>query len=157
VQSDERWLADVGFGEGFREPLRLDEPGEQVQPWGVYRLTRDRDDWIYESRDAAQSWRAQYRFTLQPRRLSDFAEMCHHQQTSPQSHFTQKRICSLATPSGRISVSGTRLILTENGQREERALASEAEYESALREYFGIDLHGDRPPPSPALSSSPRA
>lgn len=137
----ERWLVDVGFGETFREPLRLDEPGEQAQPLGVYRLTRDGDDWTYWSRDPAQGWQAQHRFTLQPRRLTDFAEMCRYQQTSPQSHFTQKRICSLATPSGRVSVSGTRLILTENGQRQERELASEAEYEWALREYFGIDLN----------------
>jgi len=35
VQLEERWLADVGFGECFREPLRLDEPGEQVQPGGT--------------------------------------------------------------------------------------------------------------------------
>lgn len=148
VQLEERWLADVGFGESFREPLRLDEPGEQAQPHGVYRLTRDGDDWTYWSRDPAQGWQARYRFTLQPRRLTDFAEMCRYQQTSPQSHFTQKRICSLATPSGRISVSGTRLILTEHGQRQERELASEAEYESALREYFGIDLH----PATPAMT-----
>lgn len=140
VQLEERWLADVGFGEGFREPLRLDELGEQAQPWGAYRLTRDGDDWTYWSRDPAQGWQAGYQFTLQPRQLMDFAEMCHYQQTSPQSHFTRKRICSLATTSGRISVSDMRLILTEHGQREERELASETEYESALREYFGIEL-----------------
>jgi N-hydroxyarylamine O-acetyltransferase len=140
VQLEERWLADVGFGDCFREPLQLDDPGEQAQPWGVYRLTRDGDDWTYWSRDPAQGWRPQYRFTLQPRRLGDFAEMCHHMQTSPQSHFTQRRICSLATLQGRISVSDTRLIITEHGQRQERELAGQAEYDSALREYFGIDL-----------------
>ena len=141
IALEERWLVDVGFGEVFREPLRLDEPGEQAQPGGVYRLTHDGDDWTYWSRDPAQGWQVQYRFTLQPRQLADFAEMCRYQQTSPQSHFTQKRICSLATPAGRVTVSGTRLILAENGQREERELTSEAEYESVLREYFGIDLH----------------
>lgn len=140
VQLEERWLADVGFGECFREPLQLDDPGEQSQPWGVYRLTRDGDDWTYWSRDAAQIWQAQYQLTLQPRQLGDFAEMCHYMQTSPQSHFTQKRICSLATPQGRISISDTRFIVTEHGQRQERELTGQIEYEAALRQYFGIEL-----------------
>jgi N-hydroxyarylamine O-acetyltransferase len=137
----ERWLVDVGFGDVFREPLRLIEPDEQAQPWGVYRLSRDRDDWTYWSRDPARGWQAQYQFTQQARQLRDFGEMCLYQQTSPQSHFTRKRICSLATPAGRISLSDMRLIVTEQGQRTERELTGEAEYEATLREHFGIDLH----------------
>src|SRR5437763_17205555 len=41
VELNERWLADVGFGEGFREPLRLDEAGEQAQAFGAYRIRQD--------------------------------------------------------------------------------------------------------------------
>ena len=91
-------------------------------------------------RDEAGGWPAQYCFTLQPRQLTNFAEMCRYQQTSPQSHFTQKRICSLATPEGRVTLSDSRLIITGHGQRQERELTNQAEYEAALREYFGIDL-----------------
>lgn len=140
VRLEEPWLADVGFGDSYRAPLRLDDPGEQAQPEGVYRLTRDGDDWTYWSRDPAQAWQPQYRFTLQPRQLGDFAEMCHYQQTSPESHFTRKRICSLATPEGRVSLSDMRLIVTDRGQRQERELAGPAEYETVLREHFGIAL-----------------
>ena len=31
VSLEQRWLVDVGFGDSFREPLLLDERGEQVQ------------------------------------------------------------------------------------------------------------------------------
>src|SRR5574341_1574684 len=41
VELGEPWLADVGYGGGFREPLRLVENLEQVQGWSVYRLLRD--------------------------------------------------------------------------------------------------------------------
>ncbi|HXV41887.1 MAG TPA: arylamine N-acetyltransferase [Anaerolineae bacterium] len=140
VQLEERWLADVGFGECFREPLRLDEPGEQVQPLGVYRLTQDNDAWVYWGHEEALSWQPQYQFTLQPRRLADFAGMCHYHQTSPESHFTQKRICSLATPEGRVSLSDSWLIITANSRREERELVGRGEYEAALREWFGVEL-----------------
>ncbi len=141
VQLEERWLADVGFGESFREPLRLDEPGEQAQVWGTYRLTHDGSDWTYWERDETTGWQPQYRFTLQPHQLADFAERCHYQQTSPESHFTQKRICSLATPEGRVTISDFRLIITQNGRRQERELTGRAEYEMTLREYFGVELN----------------
>jgi N-hydroxyarylamine O-acetyltransferase len=79
-------------------------------------------------------------FTLQPRRLSDFADMCRYHQTSPQSHFTRKRVCSLATPSGRVTLSDMSLISTKGGERQEILLTNDQEYAGALREHFGIDL-----------------
>jgi N-hydroxyarylamine O-acetyltransferase len=63
---------------------------------------------------------------------------CEYQQTSPESHFTQNRICSLLTPNGRISVSDTRFIVSENGARRERAVNDEKDYAELLRERFGI-------------------
>jgi N-hydroxyarylamine O-acetyltransferase len=65
--------------------------------------------------------------------------MCHYHQTSPHSHFTQARICSRATESGRITLSEMRLITTHaNGERQERELPDEEEYAAVLRECFGI-------------------
>lgn len=140
VQLEERWLADVGFGDCFRDPLRLDEAGEQVQPLGAYQLTHAGNEWVYWERGEALDWQPQYQFTLQPRRLSDFAGMCHVQQTAPESHFTRQRICSIATPSGRASLSDRRLIITSHGRREEQLLGDEAAVESALWEWFGVRL-----------------
>ena len=140
VQLEERWLADVGFGESFRDPLRLDEAGEQRQEWGVYQMTHDGVEWRMLEKNGEGQMVDGYQFTLQPRRLADFAEMCRYQQTSPESHFTQKRICSLAAPEGRVSLSDMRLIITANGERQERELSGSAEYAAKLREYFGIEL-----------------
>ena len=64
--------------------------------------------------------------------------MCRYHQTSPQSHFTRKRVCSLATPDGRVTLSDLRLITTRGGVREERMLASEEEHAAMLRELFGV-------------------
>ncbi len=85
-------------------------------------------------------WKPQYSFSLQPRHLEEFAAMCHFHQTSPDSSFTRKRICTRATPEGRVTLSGMNLIVTNKGQREERILASEDEWISAIREFFGIGL-----------------
>lgn len=140
VQLEGRWLADVGFGESFRDPLRLDDPEPQVQPFGAYRVSHEGGQWLMQERRPDGQWNADgYTFTLQPRQLSEFAAMCRWQQTAPESHFVQKRICSRATPDGRITLSDGRLIVTANGQRQERMLSSEAEYAAVLREYFGLE------------------
>jgi N-hydroxyarylamine O-acetyltransferase len=141
VRLDEPWLADVGFGDCFRLPLRLStrdaQPGGdghsyRVVPEGPYRILQRRDD--------GGPWEAQYRFTLQARGLADYAVMCHYHQTSPDSHFTQRRICSRATPGGRITLSNTRLIVTADRQRREHELEGEQAVADALRAHFGLEL-----------------
>jgi len=140
VQLEERWLADVGFGDSFREPLLLDSRDEQTQTGEAYRLSDAEDEHLILERREADAWKPQYRFTLQPYELSDFGEMCHYHQTSPESPFTQRRTCSIATPEGRITVTGLRLITTVGGERDERELAGAGEYVAALREHFGVTL-----------------
>lgn len=139
VNLEQRWLVDVGFGDSFREPLRLDERGEQAQCRRAYRILSEGPYLILMQRDASDEWKAQYRFTLQPYQYADYAEMCRYHQTSPQSHFTKARLCSRATPEGRVTLSEWRLITTSlDGEREERIITSQAEYESLLRHQFGI-------------------
>jgi N-hydroxyarylamine O-acetyltransferase len=139
VTLEQRWLADVGFGDSFLEPLLLDEEGEQRQTPDAFRIDHAGDYRIVMRREVGE-WKANYRFTLQPYGYEDFAEMCRYHQTSPQSHFTQKRICSRATETGRITLSDMRLIETKGDKREERTLSDKKEYEAVLRERFGIVL-----------------
>jgi N-hydroxyarylamine O-acetyltransferase len=142
---DADWLADVGFGDSFRLPLRLQPDIEQDGGDGhMYRLravATDTNDaaWVVQ-RHSKTDWEAQYRFTLQPHRMADFAERCLFQQSSPDSHFTQRRICTLALPKGRVTLSDLRLITTLHGAREERELGSEDEFRDVLAQRFGIAL-----------------
>jgi N-hydroxyarylamine O-acetyltransferase len=139
VTLEQRWLVDVGFGDSFREPLLLDERGEQRQGTRSFRLVPDGSQLILMRRDDGDEWKAQYRFTLQSYEYADYAGMCRYHQTSPASHFTRGRICSRATAGGRISLSEMRLITTfERGERQERTLTNEEEYAATLREHFGI-------------------
>jgi N-hydroxyarylamine O-acetyltransferase len=139
VTLEERWLADVGFGDSFRDPLRLDARGEQVQGDRAWRIDEDGSHLVLLRREGADGpWAPQFRFTLQPHEYADYADMCRYHQTSPQSHFTQRRICSLATPDGRVSLSEMRLITTRNGFRQERLLASDEEHAATLREMFCV-------------------
>lgn len=139
VSLEQRWLVDVGFGDSFLEPLLLDEPGEQLQGNRAYQIITDGSVFTLRQRIADGEWKAQYRFTLQPHEYDDYAEMCRYHQTSPESHFTRARICSLATEGGRITLSDMRFISTSTtNEKQERNLTSDAEYATILRERFGI-------------------
>lgn len=136
VDLSERWLADVGFGDSFREPLRLDEPGGQVQRGRMYRVAHDslRGTMLWTDDSPAPHG---YRFSLTPRRLADYEAMCLYHQTSAESSFTRRRVCTLATRQGRWTVSDLRLIVTEDGVRHETELTEE-DWRRTLEERFGI-------------------
>lgn len=135
VHLEENWLVDVGFGESFSEPLNLSQEGE----YGGYRLRHDGHYWLVQALKK-DHWQTQFRFTPEPHQFSEFQRMCVYHQTSPESKFTQHRLCSRATLEGRITVVDRRLILTRWGDRQERRLKTEQEYRRALADYFHIKI-----------------
>ncbi len=140
VRLEERWLGDVGFGDLFLAPLRLDVADEQREGERFFRIADEGTHWTLSERRGLGEWKPAYSFTLQRRKLDDYASTNHYQQTSPESSFTQRRVCSLATPEGRISLSDMRLIITARGERREQTLVSEDEVVAALHEHFAIEL-----------------
>ncbi|XP_012718394.2 arylamine N-acetyltransferase, pineal gland isozyme NAT-10 [Fundulus heteroclitus] len=155
-----RWLCDVGFGvPGFSVPLSLETCGPQEQGHRVYRLRRDSDsdmrflEWQKEeNRGEDGEWTEIYKFTLEPRRLEEFAEMCQYHQSSPSSIFFCKSLCMLLKPGGRLTYIGRRLITTtfpseatggvlETTTRE----LEDEEIPAVLAQHFGIVL------PSPLI------
>jgi len=140
VDLDEAWLADVGFGDSFVEPLRLEVGVEQPQNRRKFRIVEEDGSLHMEMAEPGKDFKRQYSFTLTPRKLEDFAGMCHYHQTSPESPFTRKSVCSMATVDGRITIADRRLIFTRNGQKEESGLGSEEEWREALARYFGVVL-----------------
>jgi N-hydroxyarylamine O-acetyltransferase len=132
------WLVDVGFGESCRQPLPLDEGAAWPDP--DYNITRDGEYSVLRERDSQGQWHAGYRFTLQSHNFAEYEPMCIFHQTSPDSSFTRRRVCTLARPNGRITLSDMRLITTAGTEKTERILASDAEYAAILRDEFGIIL-----------------
>jgi N-hydroxyarylamine O-acetyltransferase len=166
VPGEAPWLADVGFGDSFIEPLLLRPNLEQPQIGRIFRLSESKTevgsvfqletlaDGNPANADSPGKWKRQYSFTLKPRQLSDFAAMCRYHQTSPESHFTQQRICSLVTPQGRITLSDWKLIERRDGRREERELTGldlsrEDQWRATLKESFAIVLPDGPPQPRP--------
>ena len=141
VQLKQPWLADVGFGDSFTEPKRLDLSEPQMDNGTAYKLTRLNGSMLMSRRPkGSRKWEPQYKFTLRPRKLSDYVPKCGWQQTSPESHFTKNRLCSRLTLNGRITLTDTEFVQTRHGKKLERPVKNGEEFTALLGRHFGIDL-----------------
>jgi N-hydroxyarylamine O-acetyltransferase len=130
------WLADVGFGKHSALPLRYAERGEQSDPFGVFQIVETADGLLDVLLDGSPAYRVDPRALA----LADFEMGRWWQVTSPQSLFRQVLLCSLATPQGRVTLSGRKLVTTDAGGRRERVLKDDAAVLVAYRDLFGIVL-----------------
>ncbi len=145
VELEDRWIADVGFGESFLEPLPFVLEKEELQAGRRFRLIelKPSSEIVMQLRQPDSDWASQYCFTITPRQLTDFKEMCHYHQTSPETMFTQKSICSMATETGRITLSNNRFITSEIDNRNEIEIETEEEYRKILKDGFGMELESE--------------
>ncbi|MFD9867912.1 arylamine N-acetyltransferase [Streptomyces niveus] len=132
----DRWFADVGFGDHSAHPLACDERGDQEDPAGTFRIVPGPDGDL----DVVRDGKPQFRVDQRPRALADFTAGAWYHRTSPDSHFTRSLVCSRNTADGRITLTGSTLITTAAGERNERPLEGDAEILAAYREHFGLDL-----------------
>lgn len=157
VDLDQPYLADVGFGDAFLEPLRLAAGIEQNDLRNTFLLTDECADWLVRERTPGGIWKPLYLFNLVPRSLEDFSEMCRYHQHSPESHFTQGTVCSIATATGRVTISGDRFIETKEGHRTERLIQNETELRTLLAEHFRVtNIDRDILPKRDAVASGSR-
>jgi N-hydroxyarylamine O-acetyltransferase len=139
VDLEEPWLVDVGFGDSFVDPIVFRAGGADQVNGHRYRVSPFGEEWQL-LREDDKGELALYVFRDVPRQLGDYQEMCQFHQTSPESGFTKRWICSKATRDGRITVANPRLIITGEGRREESVLSADDEVRRCLRDNFGIEF-----------------
>ena len=141
VQIDEHaYLTDVGFGEFAFSPVLLDLDATHEDERGTFKFTKEGEDLWVISKKVEQRWVPEYRFALKERQLSDFNERCFFQQTSPESHFTQNRICSIPLQNGRKTISGNMLTIKQDSESQEIEIGNDLEFNEILVEHFGMEL-----------------
>ena len=139
VELDEAWLADVGFGDSFVDPIAFRAGGADDVNGHRYVVQPVADEWQLLREDESGTVPL-YAFRDVAHELGDYGEMCRYQQTSPASHFTKSWVCSRATPDGRITLANMRLIVARGSEREERQLRDEADVRNCLRELFEVEF-----------------
>jgi N-hydroxyarylamine O-acetyltransferase len=141
VTLKDRWLVDVGFGDSFTEPKRLDYKDSQPDNGRVYRIVRRAGGRLLSRWDEEKGlWEPQYMFTLRPRKLEEFVRRCRWQQTSPNSHFKKGRLCTKLTSYGRVTLTDRKLIVTRGQKRTERPVKRRGGFDRLLQKWFAIKL-----------------
>ncbi|KAI4890789.1 hypothetical protein NFI96_000035 [Prochilodus magdalenae] len=157
------YIADVSYGVSFQiwHPLELIADKDQPQPPGVFRLLKDGENWILEktgrklllqnkafaSRNLTDKSlsKAMFSFLLTPRSVDHFLETSEYLQTSSESVYTQKSICSLQTPTGYRALIGWNYSEVTFNPQEDTDLYDirqipDSEIEGVLKEKSTMDL-----------------
>jgi N-hydroxyarylamine O-acetyltransferase len=134
------WLADVGFGDSFTQPLRMDTSSWQEQGLRSYRVEPFGDGYQVCGQEVDGKTSREYYFDLAAHSFPfEYEAACVYHQTSPNSSFTKNRIISRATDDGRVSLSDKELIITTNEGQTKTAIR-EDERTALLKEYFDVVL-----------------
>jgi len=137
----ERYLADVGFGYSFLEPLRFVDGAEQDDPTAPFRLIErpDLDGAVdVEQRHADGTWRGQYRIEPGVFELADFEPMCEFQRTSPEASFIHGWILSRATKDGFVSIHYRKFMVSHGRSVDTRIVDDDAELAELVARWFDV-------------------
>jgi N-hydroxyarylamine O-acetyltransferase len=137
-----QYLADVGFGTFASEPLQIVLGKEQTDLAGTFVIRQYDSEYFEVAKRSDLAWKSEYIFKPLGHDLSEFSERCDWHQTSPESHFTKGRLCSLMTFNGRKTATDDKFIITDGDDRTEMPLISEDEFETVLFREFGITKAG---------------
>lgn len=134
------YLSDVGFGEFIVEPLAFEMETKQKDKNGIFYF--DKYDYEYYRVNKVENKEniPLYIFKDVKRDLKEFSGMCNFHQSSNESHFTQKKVITLPTKNGRITLNNDKLKITENGIQEEINIRNEIEFDKKLWDYFKIKI-----------------
>lgn len=139
VDLEEPWLVDVGFGDSFVDPIVFRAGGADQVNGHRYLVLPFGEEWQLLRQDDKGEVPL-YIFRDLPRQFSEYEGMSTFHQTSPESGFTKRWICSKATRDGRITLANRRLIVTAGDRREESVLATDDEVRQCLRDHFAIEF-----------------
>ena len=136
----EEYLTDVGFGEFTFFPLKLELGNIQKDPRGEFFLDKISDQVFRINKIENEITTPQYIFKTDAWELKDYEYACHYHQTSPDSHFTHKKVISRPTENGRITLAENLLKIKSHNETQEIHLKNENDFIENLMKYFNIKI-----------------
>ncbi len=136
---NQNYLVDVGFGKFSLKPLEIQMEDEIADTFGNFKFEGYDSDYIRINEVQNDDLIPQYMFKMQERDLLEFEGMCNYHQQNSSSHFTQKKMISIPTKDGRITLTNKQLKITGGGT-EKKISFDEGQFELYLQKYFKIKL-----------------
>lgn len=139
VTLDVPYLVDVGFGDTFIKPLRLDVSGPQDGGCGEFVIETDGDDTTLFRFDDDGSLLPQYRFGPDEWSLADFDGASGRLQSEPGLSWTESPFATRLLDGGpdRVTLLKDRLRFRRKGEWSEEAVADE-DWSIVLDRWFGL-------------------
>ena len=103
---------------------------------GSYLIDTFENDYLRVNKMENGKSTPQYIFKNVKREFAEYEAMCHYHQTSPNSHFTAKRLISLPTENGRITITGNILKIKEFESIRESEIRNETEFNELIQNLF---------------------
>jgi N-hydroxyarylamine O-acetyltransferase len=137
--NNEEYLVDVGFGKFVLEPIKMVLKLKQTDSYGIFVL--DKYSYEYYRINILRNNKLipQYIFKTEEKKLNNFEAMCNFHQSSAESHFTKKKVISIANLNGRTTLNNNCLIITKR-QVVKKISFKEDEFDFYLLKYFGIEI-----------------
>jgi len=137
VQLEQAWIADVGFGDGFFEPVLLREQTFEQRGFS-YRLESLDDGWRFHNHASGAA--ETYDFRVVPADEALLAEHSAHLSHAAESPFVANLVCQKFVPHGYdIQVGRVAKQVTPQGKRE-WLIDSADELLETLSDRFGLDV-----------------
>ena len=137
--SEGSFLADVGFGDGPIDPIRLIE-GEFVSGRFTFGLERLDEKWL-RLRNHTAGGAKSFDFTLDVADETLLAERCAFLQTADVSPFVQNLVCQRYLANGELVILRGRVLRHLDGTNvKERLIADEREFMRVLEDEFLLDV-----------------
>lgn len=142
VKLEEDWLVDVGYGDLFIEPLKINSRTIQEDQFKNYKIDQlnKKEFILLESLKSKTQYIKRYSFDLSPRKIEEFYDQCHYKQYAPESYFVNNTICTLPTKTGRKTILNHIFKIKRDGQIQEKTLQDDNELFQTLQEEFNVHL-----------------
>ena len=132
------YLADVGFGDGPLEPIRV-VPGSFISEGFAFTLSHGNDGW-WRLHNHKSAGAPSFDFDLTPADEILLATRCDWLQSAPDSVFVQNAVCQRHIADGLMVLRGRVLRKLTAESCDDYLVSDAGEYVSTLDEVFGIKL-----------------
>jgi N-hydroxyarylamine O-acetyltransferase len=140
VETEKKYLADVGYGDLFTRPLEIIE-GIQSDGRNLFKIEPLKgQDFVLSMCSDQTNFQKKYLFNLKEVPIHEFDKICSDKQTNPNSYFVKNTICTKPTSSGRLTLFNNKLIEKRDTERIEQLIHNDAELRKVLKTVFGITV-----------------
>jgi N-hydroxyarylamine O-acetyltransferase len=136
--SDDTWLADVGFGGSLLNPIRLQEAEYRHEPFKLgLRILEDGHWQFWED---AGDGEFRYDFRAQPASEDALSGRCAFLQSDPDSSFVLNLVAQVRTPEAHTTLRGRLLRRRDSAGETTTTLGSPDQLLQVLANTFGLDV-----------------